>query len=354
MPRPSGQVREVPSTRIRTSFDPLDLAGGEDELGDGHPELRAVEVEDLVAEVDRHRASRRPGRAQLQTRGQRGLQPVVELAFVGTVEQRLDDRGARLGLTGHRPQPGLGAAAGQQEDPTGADGLAGIGLGLELRPLGLAGRRGAPSWAGSSTRPRRAPRPAPRRLARTGSGTATGHARSSPSVEIVVALEGVELDHEAGPAVAVQTVLDPHPAPVHADVLVDQRQPQPGALRTGAPPGGDPAGEPFEDQRPLLDRHAGPVIFHPDADVGQRLVGRVGVVDRDLGIAAAVGPGVVDQVGDHASQASAVASDPRLLGPRRGGDLHRRGRADGHGVADEGADLTGPRDGGGWLRRRTG
>ena len=116
-------------------------------------------------------------------------------------------------------------------------------------------------------------------------------------------LGGEQLDHEAGAGLAVGAVLDPDPAAVHADVLVDERQPEAGALAAAAPAGGDAAGEALEDQRPLLDRHAGAVVLDADLDVGQRLVGEVGVGDRDLQVAAAVGQGVVDQVGDRPGRA---------------------------------------------------
>ena len=147
------------------------------------------------------------------------------------------------------------------------------------------------------------------------------HARSSP-----VAVGGSasrarppaagQLDHEAGARLAVGAVLDPDPPAVHADVLVDEGQPEPGALAAAAPAGGDAAGEALEDQRPLLDGHAGAVVLDGDLDVGQRLVGQVGVGDRDLRLAAAVGAGVVDQVGDDAGQAAAVAADDRPARPR--------------------------------------
>ena len=61
-------------------------------------------------------------------------------------------------------------------------------------------------------------------------------------------LLGRQLEHEAGAGLAVGAVLDPHPAAVHAHVLVDQRQAEPGAVAARSAPGDRAAGEALEDR----------------------------------------------------------------------------------------------------------
>ena len=130
--------------------------------------------------------------------------------------------------------------------------------------------------------------------------------------------------------------------------------PRPAPSLPARRPAVDAAREALEDQRPLLDRDAGPVVLDGDSDVAERLVGQVGVGDRDLGIAATVGVGVVDEVGEHAGETPAVTADHGALGPLAHRDGRRRGRADGDGVAHELRRPGGPRGGAGSHRRRTG
>ena len=139
------------------------------------------------------------------------------------------------------------------------------------RRVGLDGarrrRRSSDATRGDGDRPQRIMR------RRRSSTSAT---RLGGVVDLVVgrARGGEELDHEAGAGRAVGAVLDPDPPAVHADVLVDEGEPEAGALAATAPPGGHAAGEALEDQGPLLDRHARAVVLDADLDVGQRLVGR--------------------------------------------------------------------------------
>ena len=121
-------------------------------------------------------------------------------------------------------------------------------------------------------------------------------------------------------------------------MLVDEGEAEAGAFTARALAGADAAGEALEDQRAFLDRHARTVVLDGDLDVGQHIGAGVAVLDADLRFAGAVGEGVVDEVGDDAGQPTAVATDDRLLGATRRGNLQRRGRRHGDGVAHELAD----------------
>ena len=55
-------------------------------------------------------------------------------------------------------------------------------------------------------------------------------------------------EHETRTRLAIGSILDPHPATVHADVLVDQRQPEPGTVATRSSTRNRTAGEPFEHE----------------------------------------------------------------------------------------------------------
>ena len=77
------------------------------------------------------------------------------------------------------------------------------------------------------------------------------------------------------------------------------------------------------------------MVLDGDLHVGERLVGQVGLGDRDLRLAAAVGAGVVDQVGDDACQPATVAADHARSARSVDRDRACRAGADGDGVADE-------------------
>ena len=165
----------------------------------------------------------------------------------------------------------------------------------------LGPRRGwhvARRRVGSRSRRRRTAATQQRRADRVQPAAARGLTRRAPRRQ---------LDHEAGSGLAVQPVLDPHPPAVHAHVLVDERQPEPGAVAAGAPAGTATAGEALEDQRRAparARRDRGP---RRRSGCGDRLLRVVDHGDRDLRLAATVRPGVVDQVGDHAGQPTTIA-----------------------------------------------
>ena len=69
--------------------------------------------------------------------------------------------------------------------------------------------------------------------------------------------------------------------------------------------------------------------------MAQRLAFPFWFGDGDGGIAPAVQPGVVDQVGHHAGEAAAVAADDHSLGAFGDGDGSVRRTAHGDGLADE-------------------
>ena len=92
--------------------------------------------------------------------------------------------------------------------------------------------------------------------------------------------------------------------------------PRPAPSLLAAPPGDRAAGEALEDQLALLHGHAGAVVLDGDPHVASGSPSPSASIDRDLGLATAVHAGVVDQVGDDAGQAAAVAADDRS--PRRG------------------------------------
>ncbi len=133
-------------------------------------------------------------------------------------------------------------------------------------------------------------------------------------------LTGGEFDDESGAGLAVAAVLHPHATVVKPDVLVDEGEAEPGALAAAPAAGTRTAGETLEDECSFVHRHAGAVVFDRDLDVGHRLTRRVAVLDPHVWLAGAIGERVVDEVGDHAGEAAAVAADDRPLCARRARD----------------------------------
>src|SRR3954451_6216714 len=91
-----------------------------------------------------------------------------------------------------------------------------------------------------------------------------------------------QLQHESRASLTVAAVFDPHPAAVHAYVLVDQRQSQPGAIAARAPSGDRAARKAFENQAAFLDGYARAVILDDDPHVGQRLALTLGLRHADF------------------------------------------------------------------------
>ena len=125
-------------------------------------------------------------------------------------------------------------------------------------------------------------------------------------------------------------------ATVHADVLVDQRQPEPGTVAAGASPGTAAAGEALEDRaRVRIRATPGP---RSSTAIWRWVTGSSSsstIDHRDLRFAAAVGAGVVDEVGDDTGEPPAVAADQRDSA-RSDTWIGVDGQgADGHRLADE-------------------
>ena len=223
-------------------------------------------------------------RQHLDVRGQRRVQLLLHLGGVGALDERLDQRlhrarRSRAGPTAAgAPTPrGRAGRCARRRWPRRADGCPRPRL-----PRGPRGCRAARCRSGSSSplpppRARRPPAP-------PAGGGETLDARSSRGRVgrrrgEVDRLACRQLDHEPRPRLAVAAVLDPHPAAVHADVLVDERQPEPGALAAAAPPGAAPRAKRSKISARSSTGTPGPWSSTAILTWVERLVGGVGVGD---------------------------------------------------------------------------
>ena len=277
----------------------VELAGREDDLGDGELQPRRRQVEDLLGDVDGQRAAATGG-AECSSRSsrQRGARPASSSSSLGP---RSAPRSSGSAASARR-RAAPSAAAGRrrrlvdEEDPA--------------RPAA------SPASAARRFEQRRGRR---RDVARRGVGLDRARRRRderrrrherATACQLTPASLGSLGDRPATARSAGSSMTKRAPGspssrssthtrpPCMRTCSSTRARPSPAPSLPLRRPARDAAGEALEDQRPLLDRHAGAVVLDGDLHVGQRLVRQVGVGDRDLGLAAAVGAGVVDQVGD--------------------------------------------------------
>ena len=310
-----------PSTRMRHRLDAVELAGREHDLGDGELQRPAGELVELVAD------SRRSSDAAVE-RAEQQLQCPAGIAVsqprrsaprsFGPCEQRPDQRlvgrvGTSRSTERRRPaSPVARRRAGRcarsrrprrRRPATAID---------DPGAVGRRGRRAARCRAGCRSRrhgddARRRPASSGRRLMPAPRRRSARSASSIGSRRAARRRSGRPARRRGGP----------RPTPGRrAGGRARRRAPGRGRRRRCRCAG--PASPPRAKRSKISARsstgHARAVVLDGDLHVGQRLVVGVGVGDRDLGLAAAVGAGVVDEVGDDAGQPPAVAADDRPLG----------------------------------------
>ncbi|CAB4791870.1 unannotated protein [freshwater metagenome] len=85
----------------------------------------------------------------------------------------------------------------------------------------------------------------------------------------------------------------------------------------------------------LVEWHAGAVVLHGDPDMADWLAFVFGLRHDDLGLAAAVEPGVIDEVGNHASESASIDVHHKVLGALRDRDFGLGHAADADGLTHE-------------------
>ena len=170
---------------------------------------------------------------------------------------------------------------------------------VEQAALVDRGCRGARRRAGSRTPARRAPTPTSAERSRPARVT-PGRGRRRPTGRLVGAgsVAGSSITKRAPGSPSGRSSTQTRP-PCMRTCSSTSARPRPAPSLPAAPAGGRRRGRSARRSAPApRSGTPGPWSSTRDLDVGQRLVGQVGVGDRDLGLAAAVGAGVVDQVGD--------------------------------------------------------
>ncbi len=111
-----------------------------------------------------------------------------------------------------------------------------------------------------------------------------------------------------------------------------ESQAQSRAVIAGTSTGATAASKAFEYESTLMMWHPRSVIFHSDM---RDLAASGGNLHPNLGCATTVQTCIVDEVGDHASQSSAVGNDQHVVGPVANDDGRVRHARHRHGMTDE-------------------